>query len=200
MKPRTQNQAAFYRQLEEKDLLFGVGPAGCGKTFLAVHKACEMLDEGRINKIIVTRPMIDEEDIGSLPGDAMEKFAPYFAPVKRMLVKHYGTTLGTLIKKEVIEIAPLAFLRGHTFENGFVILDEAQNTTEGQMKLFLTRIGENVKVSVTGDLDQISIRKPSGLDDALHRFSHLDEVGVTYFTQGDVVRSALAKKIVAGYK
>jgi len=142
-----------------------------------------------------------EEDMGFLPGEPHDKFAPYFAPVREILEEDLGRShVENLLKLRRIEIAPIAFLRGHTFKNAFVIFDEAQNTTEAQMRLFLTRIGEGSQVVVGGDLDQIDIPGPSGLADAIRRFGTLPEVGVTEFDVRDVVRSGLAQKIVRGYK
>lgn len=200
--PRNENQAVFLHELQHRDLIFAIGPAGTGKTFLGTHYACEMLKANKIKKIIITRPMVtSEEEMGALPGTVEEKFAPFFAPIREIMIERMGKShMENLIRNERIEMAPIAFLRGHTFKNAFVIFDEAQNTTPKQMQLFLTRIGENAKVCVSGDLDQVDIHGPSGLEDAIRRFGHLPEVGKAIFEVEDVVRSGLAKKIVEGYR
>jgi len=200
--PRTTNQGYYISDIDRCDLIFGMGDAGTGKTFIATRKACEALKSREVEKIIVTRPMVTaEEDMGFLPGEPEDKFAPYFAPVREILDKTLGAShVDNLIRLKKIEIAPIAFLRGHTFENAFVIFDEAQNTTPGQMKLFLTRIGEGTKAVVCGDLGQVDIPGPSGLADAVDRFGNLPEASVTRFGPEDVTRSGLAKKIVEGYR
>lgn len=199
--PRTDRQKHFINNLRVQQLTFALGPAGTGKTYVSARHACSLFEERRVDKIIVTRPMVSaEEDIGHLPGTAEEKFAPYFAPVREVLEEHLGRgPVEYFIKSGQIELAPIGFLRGHTFKNAFVLFDEAQNTTPKQMQLFLTRIGDGARVCVSGDLDQMDISGNSGLLDALNRFGHLDEVGVTRFSIEDVTRSGLARKIVEGY-
>jgi phosphate starvation-inducible PhoH-like protein len=200
--PRTTNQGHYIADIDRCDLVFGLGDAGTGKTYVATRKACEALKSRQVEKIIVTRPMVSaEEDMGYLPGDTEDKFAPYFAPIREILDKALGVShVDNLIRLKKIEVAPLAFLRGHTFENAFVIFDEAQNTTPNQMKLFLTRIGEGTKAIVCGDLGQVDVLGHSGLADAVDRFAALPEAGVTRFGPEDVTRSGLARKIVEGYR
>jgi phosphate starvation-inducible PhoH-like protein len=202
LEAQTFKQQQLLNHLESKQLTFSIGPAGTGKSFVATRFACELLEDRDIEKIIVTRPMVfAEEDIGHLPGTTDEKFAPYFAPIREIMEHHLGSShVENLIKNKKIEIAPIGFLRGHTFRDCFVLFDEAQNTTPKQMKLFLTRIGEGSRICVDGDTDQMDIEGPSGLNDAVRRFQNLDEVGVTKFSIEDNVRSGLAKKILYGYK
>lgn len=201
LEPRTTNQGYLISDLDRCQLTFALGPAGTGKTYIAARKACEMFKAGEIEKIIVTRPMVTaEEEIGFLPGDPVEKFAPFFAPVREILEEDLGRSyVENLMKHGKIDIAPIGFLRGHTFKNAFVIFDEAQNTTPKQMELFLTRIGEGAHVCLCGDLRQCDIEGTSGLRDAVERFGNLPEAGVTRFGVEDIVRSGLARKIVAGY-
>lgn len=200
--PRTENQAILIALLENQPLIMALGPAGTGKTYLAVAHAVNLLCVGLVERIVVTRPMVPaEEDPGALPGDINDKFAPYFAPVVAILDQLLGKKLvRQLVGEGVIEIAPLAFLRGHTFSKCVVILDEAQNTTPRQMKLFLSRVGEKCQLLLTGDLDQKDIPGQSGLEDAVDRLAGLRELGLVEFTEDDIVRSALCKKIMKRYK
>lgn len=201
LEARTTNQGYLISDLDRCELTFALGPAGTGKTYIAARKACEKLKSREIEKIIVTRPMVTaEEEMGFLPGETIDKFAPFFAPVREILEADLGKSyVENLVKLGKIEIAPIAFLRGHTFKNAFVILDEAQNTTPKQMQLFLTRIGEGAQVALCGDLQQCDIEGDSGLRDAVNRFGNLPEAGVVRFGIEDVVRSGLARKIVEGY-
>lgn len=207
IEPITEAQNDYMMAISSKDLIFGVGPAGTGKTFIAASMAADMLKEAldakdKDFKLIVTRPVVEaEESLGFLPGEMDEKFDPYFKPVKHILEKRLGASfVEYLIKTERIVAQPLAYLRGHTFENCVVLLDEAQNTTEGQMKLFLTRIGENCKVVVDGDIRQKDIKVRSGLEDTINRFHDLEEVEVVEFSEDDIVRSGLVRKIVKRYE
>lgn len=202
LRARNEAQQTLLQHLSSRQLTFALGPAGTGKTYGATRFACELLEDREIEKILITRPMVSaEEDIGFLPGKVEDKFAPYFAPIREIMNDHLGTShVQNLIKNRKIEIAPIGFLRGHTFKNCFVLFDEAQNTTPNQMRLFLSRIGDNSHVCVDGDLAQCDIQGDSGLKDAIRRFEKLPEVGVARFTTDDIVRSGLAKKILEGYK
>lgn len=179
--------------------------AGCGKTFLATAVAAQRLLDKEVDRIIVTRPVLQaEEDLGFLPGDMAEKFAPFFRPVYDVLQKRLGASfLEYCLKPEVakVEIAPFAYMRGRTFENAVVILDEAQNVTASQMKMFLTRMGENVTVIVNGDVTQCDLpgNVKSGLEDALQRFQPSRQVGLIEFTAEDCVRSDLCKVALQAY-
>lgn len=172
-------------------------------TYVCTKWACQELDARRISKIIVTRPALEagDEQMGFLPGTLEEKFAPYFEPFRRVMVDHFSqTVMENLMKRGRIEVAPLAYLRGLTFENAVVILDEAQNTTPAQMKLFLTRIGEGCTVIINGDNDQKDIRGKSGLEDAIQRFSTMEGVGHICFTDDDIVRSGFVREVLRRYR
>lgn len=202
IQPLNPAQGELIHHLQHKTLTFALGPAGTGKTFLATVHACELYEARKIDKIIVTRPMVSsEEDMGFLPGEVEDKYSPYFAPVREILEERLGKGhVEALIKNGRIQTAPLAFLRGHTFKNCFVIFDECQNTTHGQMKLFLTRVGDNASVCLCGDLEQTDIDAPSGLEDAHRRLHSLPEVGTVSFTDNDCVRSGFVKKVLSRYK
>jgi phosphate starvation-inducible protein PhoH and related proteins len=198
--PRNASQKELLVGLENFQLTFAIGPAGTGKTYVSVTHACLLLKAGVINKIVVTRPMVEaEEHIGFLPGDANEKFAPYFAPIREIMDQHFPN-VDQMVRNKQIEIAPFAFMRGRTFNDAFVLLDEAQNTTPKQMKLFLTRLGDYSRVCVSGDLDQVDIEAPSGLLDAVERHANIPEVKIVEFDEADIVRSKLVKKIIANYR
>ena len=198
--PRNPAQKDLLSALENFQLTFAVGPAGTGKTYIATCVACELLKTEQIKKIVVTRPMVSaEEDIGFLPGDVNEKFAPFFAPIREIMDQHFPN-VDQMVKNKQIEIAPFAFMRGRTFNDAFVLFDEAQNTTPRQMKLFLTRLGDYARVCVSGDLDQMDIDGMSGLEDALERHRDIPEVKVVWFDEADIVRSKLVKKIIANYR
>ena len=201
--PRTPGQAAYLRALKDHELVFGVGPAGTGKTYLAVATAVELLTEGKVDRIVLSRPAVEAgERLGFLPGDMREKIDPYLRPLYDAL---YDMLPGDQVNKRLvsgeIEIAPLAFMRGRTLANAFVILDEAQNTTPVQMKMFLTRLGENSRMAVTGDLSQIDLPAGarSGLADAIETLGAIAGIAVTRFTAADVVRHGLVMKIVQAY-
>ena len=202
---RSENQATYLKALETKSLIFATGEAGCGKTFLATAWAAKKLLDKEVERIIVTRPVLQaDEDLGFLPGDISEKFAPYFRPVYDILQKRLGHSfLQYCLRPEIgkVEIAPFAYMRGRTFENAVVILDEAQNATVNQMKMFLTRLGENVTVVVNGDIEQIDLPSASmsGLRDALERFKDDDIVSVVRFLKGDSVRSAVCSRALEAY-
>ncbi len=202
---RNEAQAHYLNAIESKQLIFATGEAGCGKTWISAAKAAEALIHKDVDRIIVTRPVLQaDEDLGFLPGDISEKFAPYFRPVYDVLVKRLGASfMQYCLRPEIgkVEIAPFAYMRGRTFENAVVILDEAQNVTAAQMKMFLTRLGENVTVIVNGDITQCDLPSgvKSGLSDAMSRFVEDDMVGVVRFTKDDCVRSALCQRALNAY-
>ncbi|ELV9858566.1 phosphate starvation-inducible protein PhoH [Salmonella enterica] len=199
-------QAHYLISLDKKMLTFATGEAGCGKTYLATAVAAQRLLDKEVEKIIVTRPVLQaDEDLGFLPGDISEKFAPFFRPVYDVLQKRLGGSfLEYCLKPEVakVEIAPFAYMRGRTFENAVVILDEAQNVTASQMKMFLTRMGENVTVIVNGDITQCDLpgSVKSGLEDAMERFKPSEYVGRIEFESEDCVRSELCKIALEAYQ
>jgi phosphate starvation-inducible PhoH-like protein len=201
--PRTPNQALYLKTLRDYELVFGLGPAGTGKTYLAVAQAVQMLMAGRVDRIILSRPAVEAgERLGFLPGDLREKVDPYLRPLYDAL---HDMLPGEQVVKRLtsgeIEIAPLAFMRGRTLANAFVILDEGQNTTPVQMKMFVTRLGENSRMVVTGDLSQIDLPPGarSGLHDALDALGGVSGIGVVRFGAEDVVRHPLVTKIVSAY-
>jgi len=202
---RNDAQAHYLNAIESKSLIFATGEAGCGKTWISAAKAAEALIHKDVERIIVTRPVLQaDEDLGFLPGDMSEKFAPYFRPVYDVLVKRLGASfMQYCLRPEIgkVEIAPFAYMRGRTFENAVVILDEAQNVTAAQMKMFLTRLGENVTVIVNGDITQCDLPRgvQSGLSDALARFVEDEMVGIVRFTKEDCVRSALCQRTLHAY-
>src|SRR5579862_1594486 len=200
IRPRPPGQADYIRAMERHELVFGLGPAGTGKTYLAVAKAVAMMIKGEVDRIILSRPAVEAgERLGFLPGDLKEKVDPYLRPLYDAL--HDMLPGDQVIKKLAagdIEVAPLAFMRGRTLANSFVILDEAQNTTPMQMKMLLTRLGENSRMVVTGDPSQVDLPSgaKSGLDDAIAVLRELKEIGTVRFTDRDVVRHGLVTKIV----
>jgi phosphate starvation-inducible protein PhoH and related proteins len=200
---RSANQAAYIRALREHELVFGLGPAGTGKTYLAVATAVDMMMSGTVERIVLSRPAVEAgERLGFLPGDLREKVDPYLRPLYDAL---YDMLPGEQVMKRLgsgeIEIAPLAFMRGRTLANAFVILDEAQNTTPVQMKMFLTRLGEHARMAVTGDLSQIDLPggARSGLRDALDTLAGVEGIAAIEFTEADVVRHPLVARIVRAY-
>ena len=203
---RNEAQAHYLISLDSKALTFATGEAGCGKTFLATAVAAQRLLDKEVERIIVTRPVLQaEEDLGFLPGDIAEKFAPFFRPVYDVLQKRLGASfLEYCLKPEVakVEIAPFAYMRGRTFENAVVILDEAQNVTASQMKMFLTRIGFGSKVVITGDSTQKDLPSGqiSGLDVAINVVRNIDDIAICRLTSKDVVRHPLVQKIVKAYE
>ena len=203
VRPRSSGQASFFEALEKKAMVFALGPAGTGKTYIAVAKAVEMKLSGQVDRIILSRPAVEAgERLGFLPGDMRDKIDPYLRPLYDAL---YDMMPGDLVVKLLasgeIEVAPLAFMRGRTLSNAFVILDEAQNTTPVQMKMFLTRMGENSRMVVTGDLSQVDLPLgvKSGLRDSLDILDSIDEIGRVTFTHRDVVRHNLVTRIVTAY-
>ncbi len=202
--PKTFNQKIYVDAISNYDLVLGVGPAGTGKTYLAVAQAVADLKNNKIKKLILTRPVVEAgENLGFLPGDLKEKVDPYLVPLYDALYEMLGmqTTLG-LIEKGIIEIAPLAYMRGRTLENSFVILDEAQNTTRVQMKMFLTRLGFASKMVITGDPSQTDLPKGSlsGLNQALILLEGLDDIKIVQFEKIDVVRHPLVQRILERYE
>ncbi len=195
-------QSLYINAIRSALVTFASGPAGVGKTWLAGALAAEKLEAGVIEKIIITRPAVEAgEKLGYLPGEVEEKYAPYLAPFRDVLDERLGKSfVDYLIKRGKIEAAPLAYMRGRTFKNALVILDEAQNTTPTQMKMFLTRIGENCTVVVNGDLLQKDIPGKSGFEDAITRLSFISNVTHVKFDHNDVVRSGIVQEIVQAYE
>ena len=201
--PRTNNQKKYFQLLNEKNIVFAVGPAGTGKTFLAVAKAVAALQKGLVNKIILSRPAVEAgEKLGFLPGDLKDKVDPFLRPIYDALYDMMPfDQVEKKINNGIIEIAPIAFMRGRTLENCFVILDEAQNTSKIQMKMFLTRLGKNSQMVVVGDITQIDLvsKNDSGLLDAKVKLSHIKDIGFVFLNDKDVVRHDLVKKIINAY-
>ena len=202
--PRSKNQKLYFELLNNKDIVFAVGPAGTGKTFLAVAKAVTSLQEGKVKKIILSRPAVEAgEKLGFLPGDLKEKVDPFLRPIYDALYEMLPyDQVEKKINNNIIEIAPIAFMRGRTLEDCFVILDEAQNTTKIQMKMFLTRLGRNSQMVVVGDKTQIDLisKNESGLIDASSRLKTLDDVGFINLKEEDVVRHDLVRNIIKAYE
>ena len=202
VKPRSPAQSAYLDMMRQHPLVFGIGPAGTGKTYLAAAFAAHMLHEKRVDRIILSRPALEAgERLGFLPGDLKEKVDPYLRPLYDALFDVLGDAAGRLIEQGIIEVAPLAFMRGRTLSRAFVILDEAQNTTQAQMKMALTRLGEDSHMVVTGDASQSDLTGGAavGLNEALSILEGVEGVGVTRFTEKDVVRHPLVARIVAAY-
>ena len=202
--PQTENQRKMVALMGKNDMLFAVGPAGTGKTYTAVALAVKALKEKEVRKIILTRPAVESgENLGFLPGDLKEKLDPYMQPLYdalRDMIPH--EKLESHMEKGIIQIAPLAFMRGRTLDNAFVILDEAQNTTHNQMKMFLTRMGKNAKFIINGDPGQIDLprRQVSGLKESLLALKDIDGIAHVYFDESDVIRHRLVKRIITAYK
>jgi phosphate starvation-inducible protein PhoH and related proteins len=203
IKPRTENQKLYIEALKKHDMVFGAGPAGTGKTYLAVAVAVAELVAGRVKKIILTRPAVEAgEHLGFLPGDLKEKVDPYLRPLYDALHDMLPVdNVEKLMETNVIEIAPLAYMRGRTLSNAFIILDEAQNTTATQMKMFVTRLGEGSKMAINGDPGQIDLppKVTSGLVQSLEILKNIDDIAIVTFTEDDVVRHPLVAKIIRAY-
>ena len=204
IKAKTLNQKRLVEFMNIKDMVFAIGPAGTGKTYTGVALAVKALKEKQVRRIILTRPAVEAgENLGFLPGDLNEKLDPYMQPLydalRDMIPKE---TLQSYIEKGTIQIAPLAFMRGRTLDNAFVILDEAQNSTHSQMKMFLTRMGKNAKFMITGDPGQIDLprRMISGLKEALLILKNTNGIGIVYLDDKDVIRHDLVKKVIDAYK
>lgn len=201
---KTLGQREYIESIRKNDLVFGIGPAGTGKTYLAVVMAVNALKQNKVSKIILTRPAVEAgESLGFLPGDLKEKVDPYLRPLYDALHDVLGAEhTQRLIERETIEIAPLAYMRGRTLEDAFVILDEAQNTTQAQMKMFLTRLGFDSKMIITGDATQVDLPKGanSGLAEAERRLKSVKGISINYLTQNDVVRHPLVARIIEAYE
>lgn len=201
--PKTLGQRHYVTTIRKKDIVFGIGPAGTGKTYLAVMCAVAALKEGKVKRILLTRPAVEAgESLGFLPGDLQEKVDPYLRPLYDALNDALGLEgVAKAMERGQIEIAPLAYMRGRTLDDSFVILDEAQNTTPEQMKMFLTRLGFGSRMIITGDVTQIDLPKgkKSGLIEAERILRDIEEIGMVYFTDQDVVRHALVQKIILAY-
>ncbi|MFP7671786.1 PhoH family protein [Marivita sp. S0852] len=204
VEPRTDAQKAYVRALFENELAFGIGPAGTGKTYLAVAVGVNMFITGQVDKIILSRPAVEAgEKLGYLPGDMKDKVDPYMQPLYDALNDFLpGKQLARMIEEKTVEIAPLAFMRGRTLSNAFVVLDEAQNATSMQMKMFLTRLGEGSRMVITGDRTQIDLPRgvASGLRDAERLLAHIPKISFNYFTAKDVVRHPLVAAIIEAYE
>ena len=203
IKAKTTNLKKLVKESEKKDMVFAIGPAGTGKTYTSVALAVRALRDKEVKRIILTRPAVEAgESLGFLPGDLKEKLDPYLQPLYdalRDMIPH--EKLEGFIEKNVIEVAPLAFMRGRTLDEAFVILDEAQNTTHSQMKMFLTRMGMNAKFIITGDPTQVDLpmRQKSGLKEAMRILENVDEIGFVHLTEEDVVRHPVVRKIIVAY-
>ena len=204
VRARGANQRAYLKNIRDHDLAFGIGPAGTGKTYLAVASAIDSLENEQVRRIILVRPAVEAgERLGFLPGDMSQKVDPYLRPMYDALFDMLGPEqVGRLIERNLIEVAPLAFMRGRSLNESFVILDEAQNTSVAQMKMFLTRIGFGSRCVVTGDITQIDLPsgQQSGLKNAIQILAEVDGVAFTYFTPADVVRHELVQRIVEAYE
>ena len=202
--PRSQNQKNYFQLLNSKDIVFAYGPAGTGKTFLAVAKAVASLQQGLVKKIILSRPAVEAgEKLGFLPGDLKEKVDPFLRPIYDALYEMMSyDQVEKKIANNTIEIAPIAFMRGRTLEDCYIILDEAQNTTKIQMKMFLTRLGKNSKMVVVGDNTQIDLisKNESGLIEASIKLKNIDDIGFIELDQRDVIRHEVVRKIINAYE
>lgn len=200
---RNSKQAAFLDAIDKFDMTFAVGPAGTGKTYLAVSKAIELFEKGEVQRLIFVRPAVEAgEKLGFLPGDLVEKVLPYLRPIYDALYEMIGfKETQKMIQSDIIEVLPLAFMRGRTLNESFIILDEAQNTTIMQMKMFLTRMGFGSKTVITGDITQVDLPKgvDSGLGHAIHLFKKIPDISIHTFTSREVVRHPLVSKIVDCY-
>jgi phosphate starvation-inducible PhoH-like protein len=202
--PKTFNQREYVKAMQQNDLTFGIGPAGTGKTFLAISIALNYLFSKQAERIVLTRPVVEAgEKLGFLPGDIQQKVNPYFRPIYDALYHLIGfERTADLVEKEIIEIAPLAYMRGRTIDNAFIILDEGQNTLNSQMKMFLTRFGQNSKVVVTADISQIDLDNPkkSGIFHAISILKNIKGIKIVYLNKKDVVRHPLVQKIIEAYE
>ena len=201
--PKTKNQEIFLKQMRTKDIVFAVGPAGTGKTYMAVAYAVSLFVEGKINRLILSRPAVEAgERLGFLPGDMKEKVDPYLRPLYDALYEMMpGEEIDRKMVNNLIEIAPLAFMRGRTLNKSFIILDEAQNTLSTQMKMFLTRLGQDSKMVITGDLSQKDLpdNAKSGMQDAMEKLEKVKDIGFVHLNSSDVCRHSLVEKIINAY-
>jgi len=204
VRPRTRNQRHYLKAIQDFDINFGIGPSGTGKTFLAVACAVAALEKEQVSRIVLVRPAVEAgESLGFLPGDLAQKVDPYLRPLYDALYEMLGVdNTRRLIEKGVIEIAPLAFMRGRTLNDSFIILDEGQNTTIDQMRMFLTRIGFGSKAVITGDITQVDLQKniQSGLRHAITLLRDIEAIQLTFFTADDVVRHPLVQQIIEAYE
>ncbi len=204
LSPKNQHQAAYLTSMKEKAITFAVGPAGTGKTYLAVHQAVESFEHGEIQKLVFVRPAVEAgEKLGFLPGDLVEKVLPYLRPIYDALYEMLGfQETQKLVQNDIIEVLPLAFMRGRTLNEAFIILDEAQNTTVMQMKMFLTRMGFSSRMIITGDMTQTDLPKGtmSGLTHAVNLFKDMEDIAIHHFTREDVVRHPLITQIIERYE
>ena len=204
VKPKTVGQKNYCENIKKNTITIGVGPAGTGKTYLAVAMAVTAFRANQVNRIILTRPAVEAgEKLGFLPGDLQQKVDPYLRPLYDALFDMLGAeTYQRLVERGSIEVAPLAYMRGRTLDDSFIILDEAQNTTSEQMKMFLTRLGFNSKMVITGDITQIDLPdgKKSGLKDAVRILRNVDDIAIFRFTEKDVVRHRLVQDIIKAYE
>jgi len=204
VQPRSINQRKYVEAIEQNDMVFGVGPAGTGKTYLAVAMAVAAINTKKVNRIVLVRPAVEAgEKLGFLPGSLQEKVDPYLRPLYDALYDLLEPEkVDKMLEKNVIEVAPLAFMRGRTLNDAFIIMDEAQNTTIEQMKMFLTRMGNNSKAVITGDITQIDLPNPrrSGLLDAINILDAVEGIQFCHFEDCDVVRHALVQRIVRAYE
>lgn len=202
--PKTFNQREYVKAIQKNDLVFSIGPAGTGKTFLAISMALNSLFSKEVQRIVLTRPVVEAgEKLGFLPGDIQQKVNPYFRPIYDALYYLIGfERTSDLIEKEIIEIAPLAYMRGRTIDNAFIILDEGQNTLNSQMKMFLTRFGMNSKVIITADISQIDLENPkkSGIFNAIKILNGIKGIKFIHLNKKDVVRHPLVQKIIEAYE
>lgn len=201
--PRTINQERYLKRIQENDINFGIGPAGTGKTYLAMACAVAAFEKGLVKRLVLVRPAVEAgEKLGFLPGDLAQKVDPYLRPMYDALYDLMGVErVSKLIEKQIIEIAPLAYMRGRTINDSFIILDESQNTTKEQMKMFLTRIGFNSTAIVTGDITQVDLPKgvTPGLRHAIEVLVGVDGISMTFFETIDVVRHPIVQRVVAAY-
>lgn len=204
IRAKTLGQKLYLDTIDEKDIVFGIGPAGTGKTYLAMAKAVDSFRKEEVSRIILTRPAVEAgESLGFLPGDLNEKVDPYLRPLYDALFEILGfDKFQRLTEKGVIEVAPLAYMRGRTLDSAYVILDEAQNTTEEQMKMFLTRLGYGSKAIITGDISQIDLPRgrKSGLVSAKHILKNVSDIGIVELSRSDIVRHPLVQKIIEAYE
>ena len=201
--PKTKNQEIFLKQMKTKDIVFAVGPAGTGKTYMSVAYAVSLFVEGKINRLVLSRPAVEAgERLGFLPGDMKEKIDPYLRPLYDALYEMMpGEEIDRKMANNLIEIAPLAFMRGRTLNKSFIILDEAQNTLSTQMKMFLTRLGQDSKMIITGDLSQKDLpdNAKSGMQDAMEKLEKVKDIGFVHLNSSDVCRHSLVEKIINAY-
>jgi phosphate starvation-inducible PhoH-like protein len=202
--PKTFNQKTYIKSIQKHDLIFGIGPAGTGKTYLAITVGLSLLLNKTVERIVLTRPVVEAgEKLGFLPGDIQQKVNPYFRPIYDALYHLIGfDRTAELIEKEIIEIAPLAYMRGRTIDNAFILLDEGQNTLNSQMKMFLTRFGHNSKVVITADISQIDLPDPkkSGIFKAIKILKNIKGIQIVYLNKKDVVRHPLVQQIIEAYE